>query len=138
MTRMRWLSLVFLVSLAGAPEDLHAQERHERFSTSSVNLDARVPEAVRFSERSSYWLEGSLIGATVGVVIALSSIEVSYDSCPLEPGVECAQNRTPYVVGSVLLGGLGAVLGGIVGSMIPRAAGHGGYRYPPLDSKGVD
>lgn len=107
---LRRLLLCFaLIVLCAAPAA--AQQRIERFPDASAQPAPIQPTI----ERSSYVVEGILIGAAVGVAAGLlaTSDAVVCDS-------DCDTNG-PVFVGVTLFVVAGAAIGFMIGSAIPRS-----------------
>lgn len=118
---MRALAGSIVLLLASGPTAATGQQMVERFAVEARHgTHQHAPDRAAFEGRSSYWLEGAGIGLAAGVITALIVVDPAQE-CPLEPGAPCNENPATVVIGSVLMGTVGAVLGGMLGASIPRA-----------------
>ena len=77
------------------------------------------------ASRSTYWREGALIGAAVGVVAAIVLIDTA-TMCTTGVPAQCDTSYAPRIMGGFLFGVAGAFVGGMFGASLPRAPDHGG------------
>ncbi|HEX6588461.1 MAG TPA: hypothetical protein VF039_05515 [Longimicrobiales bacterium] len=112
------IAFAALLVLGATP--LSGQQRAERFPEPSTVLEAAAPDELA-AERSSYWLEGALIGAAAGVALAILTVDPA-QACPALPGVDCREDPGPVIVHGVLFGVAGALAGAMLGASTTRAA----------------
>ena len=124
MIRRNVRMLIVLALLVGAPEAGQAQQTIDRFPA-TTSFELSQPSLQIESSRSTYWLEGALLGVAVGVVAALTTIDTQGTCTTGVPG-HCETTYVPRIIGGVLMGIGGGFLGGMLGASIQRASDHGG------------